>query len=89
MLARAADWLKPGGTLVYAVCSLEPEEGEQVADAFLSARGDYRLEPSRAGASCRAPTKPDGGRQLLHRPAFEAEGGADGFFVARFRDCRG
>ncbi|MGO1305163.1 MAG: RsmB/NOP family class I SAM-dependent RNA methyltransferase, partial [Sphingomonas parapaucimobilis] len=27
ILGRAADWLKPGGTLVYATCSLEPEEG--------------------------------------------------------------
>jgi 16S rRNA (cytosine967-C5)-methyltransferase len=27
LLARAVDWLKPGGRLVYAVCSLEPEEG--------------------------------------------------------------
>ena len=43
MLARAAGWLKPGGSLVYSVCSLEPEEGEQVADGFLArARGDYR-----------------------------------------------
>lgn len=30
MLARAVDWLAPGGRLVYAVCSLEPEEGEDV-----------------------------------------------------------
>jgi 16S rRNA (cytosine967-C5)-methyltransferase len=42
LLARAADLLKPGGRLVYCVCSLEPEEGEQqIAD--LLAR-DLRLE---------------------------------------------
>jgi 16S rRNA C967 or C1407 C5-methylase (RsmB/RsmF family) len=45
MLARAAGWLKPGGTLVYSVCSLEPEEGEQVVEpssptARLRARSD-------------------------------------------------
>jgi 16S rRNA (cytosine967-C5)-methyltransferase len=34
LLARAADWLNPGGTLVYAVCSLEPVEGEDQARAF-------------------------------------------------------
>src|SRR3546814_365692 len=45
MLARAADWLKPGGTLVYSVCSLEPEEGEQVVQPFLAARPDYALDP--------------------------------------------
>ena len=44
MLARAADWLKPDGILIYSVCSLEPEEGEQVVDAFLAGRDDYRME---------------------------------------------
>jgi 16S rRNA (cytosine967-C5)-methyltransferase len=74
MLARAADWLKPGGALVYAVCSLEPEEGEQVAAAFLSARGDYRLEE----------------QERILPGAYEAEGGADSFFIARFtRNNRG
>ena len=68
MLARAAGWLKPGGTLVYSVCSLEPEEGEQVADAFLANRGDYRL----------------GERERILPGAYEAQGGADSFFIARF-----
>ncbi len=31
LLERAASWLKPGGELVYAVCSLEREEGEAQA----------------------------------------------------------
>ena len=30
LLDRAAQWVKPGGSIVYSVCSLEPEEGEQV-----------------------------------------------------------
>ena len=33
LLGRAAQWLKPGGALVYSVCSLEPEEGERVISA--------------------------------------------------------
>ena len=32
MIDKAAAMVKPGGTLVYATCSLEPEEGEQQAD---------------------------------------------------------
>ena len=68
MLARVADWVKPGGTLVYAVCSLEPEEGEGVADAFLAGRNDYR-ETER--------------RRLLPGEYLD-EGGADSFFIARF-----
>lgn len=66
MLARVAGWLKPGGRLVYAVCSLERQEGEQVVSAFLDRRSDYRIEEEH--------------RLLPGR--FEAEGGADGFFIA-------
>ncbi len=44
MLARAAEWVKPGGTLVYAVCSLEPQEGERVAAAV---RPGGRPDPRR------------------------------------------
>jgi 16S rRNA (cytosine967-C5)-methyltransferase len=84
MLARAAHWLKPGGSLVYSVCSLEPEEGEQVADWFLAAHPDFEPDPVRAGElPPQIPTK--GGRVRILPGAFEAEGGADGFFVARFR----
>ena len=67
MLARAAGWLKPGGSLVYAVCSLERPEGERVVAAFLDRRDDYRLDEEH--------------RLLPGR--FEAEGGADSFFIAR------
>ena len=35
LLARAANWLKPGGALVYSVCSLESDEGEAVIRDFL------------------------------------------------------
>jgi 16S rRNA (cytosine967-C5)-methyltransferase len=74
MLARAADWLKPGGSLVYSVCSLEPEEGEQVIEAFLAASEDYRLEE----------------QQRILPGAFEEAGGADSFYIARFtRNNRG
>jgi 16S rRNA (cytosine967-C5)-methyltransferase len=48
LVTRAAAVLKPGGRLVYATCSSEPEENEGVVDAFLSARGDFRLVDLRA-----------------------------------------
>ena len=88
MLARAADWVRPGGTLVYSVCSLEPEEGEAVADIFLTGRADFRLDPVEPGAL--APEIPlREGRVRVLPGTFEAEGGADGFFVARFRRIDG
>ena len=45
LLRRAATWLKPGGTLVYATCSLDPREGERIAEriiAGLRARAVHR-----------------------------------------------
>lgn len=80
LFARAVKWLKPGGSLLYSVCSLEPQEGEQVVDQFL-ADGDLEVY---------APTDlPD----FVHSTArgfvrilpglLEAEGGLDGFFIAR------
>jgi 16S rRNA (cytosine967-C5)-methyltransferase len=88
MLERAATWLKPGGVLVYSVCSLEPEEGEAVADGFLAADSGYRLDPVREGEL--PPEIPcQDGRIRVLPGVFEAEGGADGFFVARFRRLSG
>jgi 16S rRNA (cytosine967-C5)-methyltransferase len=45
--SRAAEWVKPGGTLVFSTCSLEPEEGEAQLAAS-SARSDYAIDPIRA-----------------------------------------
>jgi len=47
MLQRAADAVAPGGRLLYATCSSEPEENEGIADAFLG------TTPAFAGADLR------------------------------------
>ncbi len=47
LLARAALQLRPGGTLVYSTCSLEPEENRGIVDKFISAHADFRLESER------------------------------------------
>ena len=80
LLERAADWVRPGGSLVYAVCSLEPEEGEARIDDFLSARTDYRLRPAPmlvGGVS----SHPRGWIRALPG-MLEEQGGLDGFFTA-------
>src|SRR5262249_14608492 len=43
LLSRASEVVRPGGRLVYATCSSEPEENEQVADTLLERRRDFRL----------------------------------------------
>ena len=45
LLDNAARLLKPGGRLVYATCSLEPEEGEAQIAALLARNPDLALEP--------------------------------------------
>jgi 16S rRNA (cytosine967-C5)-methyltransferase len=45
LLTRAAPFLKCGGVLVYAVCSLEPEENEQVVEAFLQKHPEFAIYP--------------------------------------------
>jgi len=47
LLEQAASQLKPGGTLVYSTCSLEPEENESVSRDFLKAHTDFKLERER------------------------------------------
>lgn len=41
LLAAGAALVKPGGTLVYSVCSFEPEEGSRMVERFLAARPDF------------------------------------------------
>lgn len=43
LLNRVAFWVKPGGMLIYAVCSLEPEEGEEQIEEFLENHADFAL----------------------------------------------
>jgi 16S rRNA (cytosine967-C5)-methyltransferase len=50
ILAAAAAMVRPGGRLVYATCSLEPEENEAVMAEFLAARPEWRPERPADGA---------------------------------------
>lgn len=79
LLERAAGWLKPGGTLVYAVCSLEPEEGAEQAARVTLAPAPIRAEELPAGLM------PTAEGWLRTDPGMLGEaGGLDGFFVARW-----
>jgi 16S rRNA (cytosine967-C5)-methyltransferase len=90
LLARAALWAKPGGVMIYATCSLEPEEGEAQIAAFLAKNADWMIEPIMQSElrSGFAPAD-DGVLRILPGTIFDEvdapSGGADGFFIARLR----
>ncbi|WP_341502627.1 16S rRNA (cytosine(967)-C(5))-methyltransferase RsmB [Gallaecimonas sp. GXIMD4217] len=73
ILDNAWSMLKPGGTLLYATCSVLPEENSGQIKAFLARHTDARLAPLKKGDT---PEQP--GWQLL-----PGENGMDGFFYAR------
>jgi 16S rRNA (cytosine967-C5)-methyltransferase len=83
LLERAASWLAPGGTMVFATCSLERAEGEAQAGAVTLDPLPIAADELPAGI---VPT-PEG--WLRTDPAMLAEaGGVDGFFSARWRRGR-
>ena len=77
MLDALAGLVAPGGTLVYATCSLEPEENEGVVEPFLDARPEFGPAPLPDWAAPFA--SGDFARTLPERD------GGDGFFAARLR----
>jgi 16S rRNA (cytosine967-C5)-methyltransferase len=83
LLDRAAQWLKPGSPLVYSVCSLEPEEGEQVIRDFLASHPGFAIDAPRPDELPEfAPISPAGWVRILPG-LLGAKGGLDGFFMAR------
>jgi 16S rRNA (cytosine967-C5)-methyltransferase len=90
MLAHAASLVRPQGLLVYATCSLEPEEGAMQIAAFLAARPDFERDPivaAEIGAEPEWLTAQGELRTLPFHAKLEPPGlsGLDGFYVARLR----
>jgi len=85
MLSQALAKLAPGGRLVYATCSLEPEENEQTVREVISQCAGVRIVPNqaalepwlRAGTAAAALFDADGFFRT-----FPPESGTDGFFAA-------
>ena len=80
LLERASHWVKPGGSLAYSVCSLEPQEGEQIIAAFLDTRSDFAIAPSPLPDF--VTSSAEGWVRILPG-LLEPQGGLDGFFMAR------
>jgi len=74
LLESVASLVRPGGRIVYSVCSLEPEEADEVVERFLGAHKDYTLGllPSWTAPFADGPI-------IRVRPESH---GSDGFFAA-------
>jgi 16S rRNA (cytosine967-C5)-methyltransferase len=88
LLQKAVALLRPGGTLVYCTCSLEPEEGEQAIFALLAAEPAMRRVPIEAGevAGLTEILTAEGELRTLpcHLPHPDPRfSGLDGFYAAR------
>jgi 16S rRNA (cytosine967-C5)-methyltransferase len=85
LATNALGWLRAGGRMVYATCSLQPEEGEDIISAIIDgANGQYEIDPitpDQAGIFARSITD-NGCMRILPSEYFDI-GGVDGFFIAR------
>lgn len=88
LLARAADLVTPGGTIVYCTCSLEPEEGEQQVSDLLACEPRLRRRPIDVNefGGLDGLVSRDGDLRTLpcYWPNSDPRlGGMDGFYAAR------
>lgn len=84
LAAKAAEWLNPGGVMVYAVCSLEAQEGEEQAP-WIDAELGLTPAPITAEELPAGLTPTSEGWLRTHPGMLAEQGGLDGFFVGRWR----
>ena len=86
LLEAAVGMLEPGGLLVYAVCSLQPEEGPQRVEALLAADPRLARDPIAKAELKGLPVPLTAAGEVRTLPCdLAASGGIDGFFIARLR----
>ncbi len=76
ILISASLWVKPGGSLVYSTCSVEPEENERVVSRFLGRTSNF--VPASLAVNSKLITESGAARLWPQRE------GSDGFFIAAF-----
>lgn len=81
LLDQAAALLTPGGVLVYATCSIEPEENERVVESFVAGHQNFLVEGCREFLPVAAQEFVGADGFFRTRP----DQGVDGFFAARLR----
>jgi 16S rRNA (cytosine967-C5)-methyltransferase len=86
LLGAAAQMLAPGGLLLYASCSLQPEEGEVLVRRALAETPSMERSPIPAAELQQLPVELTAEGAIRTLPChLAARGGLDGFFIARLR----
>ena len=87
LLEGASTWIKPGGCLIYATCSLQHDEGEDVIDGVVQdSRLGLTIDPvTTQEAGCFHPALTRDGTLRVVPADFAAMGGVDGFYIARLK----
>ena len=75
ILCGAAQYVRPGGTLVYSTCTLNPDENEHIVTRFLMEHPEFRAVDFDLGAA--------GGSTDGMRTFYPHLDGCDGFFIAK------
>lgn len=80
LLEQVSRWVKPGGVLVYATCTIHPEENEGAIAHFLDRHPDWKIDPPQPGHPGAAFATPEGWVKVWpHRHQM------DGFFMVRLK----
>jgi len=80
LLEQAATWVKPNGVLVYATCTLHPQENEGVIESFFQNHPHWHIEPPPPNSPAAVFCSPPGWVKVLpHQHQM------DGFFMVRLK----
>ncbi len=89
LLPRVARWVRPGGLLVYATCSLESEEGEHQIEHFLAGHPEFAIDPVLSDELPEGVVAHERGWLRTLPGMLVEQGGLDGFFMARLMRVAG
>ena len=85
VLEQYADLVSPGGTLVYATCSIMPQENERVVQQFLAKHPEFAPDPLAPYFESHGVSLPALGSRQAHLQVDPHHNGTDGLFVARVK----
>ena len=80
ILEQAATWVKPQGDLVYATCTLNPQENQAIIQQFLQTHLQWHLSPLPVLSLAKKIASEEGWLQILPQVQH-----MDGFFIAKLK----